>query len=369
MAKPKVVEAGNRDEGPKSLKIGAAFWVVEVIAFVWGYVSFGEAAFNINSPDFFPVPLGLILFTAAFGTFYVLRGLVLMSHFDKFGTSKLDASNATPGKPYRGKIRTEHDIAAQGPFSLRLLCVRQTKSSGDYDGDGSNSIVTTPLWEAVATVPASTRSSIGIPFQFAIPDDAERTLSRAFSEGHNIKWTLHVTAPLQGLDYSAEFPVDVGGGNSNKATSGTAAKRSFAGTLRPEQTWMKIARFVAPVFGILFFGAGAYGTIVQAFHGGIPFAGRIVSVNMPSVDVALDEGGTVTVARVTRNSAWQVDQPVRVSCVEDGATLRACRMETGGDRWIDAVGTLVVGSLLLLLSLWLWRRYLMYRHWMTVRTE
>ncbi len=71
---------------------------------------------------------------------------------------------------------------------------------------------------------------------------------------------------------------------------------------------------------------------------------------MPSLDVALDEGGVVKIARVTRNHAWRVDEPVSVSCVEEGNTLRSCRMDTGADRWIDGLGTLAVGTILLLLS-------------------
>jgi hypothetical protein len=372
MAKASVVRAGTQDEGPRSLKIGLGFWAVAVALVVAGLVWLGPTeTLDINSRDFFPLPAGFGFAAAAFGTFYLGRGVLFLLRFGKYGESTLEAGNAMLGKTFKGKIRTPDDLAAQGPFSLRLLCVHQTKGANDYDDNGgSNGIVTTQLWEAVATAPAATRSSAGIPFEFSIPKDGLRSLSRPFAQGHNIKWTLHVAAPLTGLDYSATFPVQVGGaGEGSQRERASAQQAPFAGQMKPEQSWMRIARFVAPVLGVLFFGAGSYATIGQLFHGGIPLTGKIVAVNMPSVDVALDEGGTVKIARVTKNHAWRVDEPVRVSCVEEGNTLRSCRMDTGVDRWIDGVGTLIVGVLLLLLSAWLWRRYLMYRRWMTMRTE
>ncbi len=232
MAKAMVVKAGTPDEGPRSLRIGLVFWAVAAAVLVAGLVWLGPTeTLDINSRDFFPLPAGFAFFSAAFGTYYVGRGVLLNLRFGKYGASTLDAGPAVLGRVFKGRIRTANDLDPQGPFSLRLSCVRETKTESDSDDNGgSGGIVTTPLWEAVASAPASTRSSAGVPFEFSIPADGLRTVTQPYSNGPNIKWTLHVAAPLKGLDYSATFPVIVGGsGKASKAARSANTSAPFAG--------------------------------------------------------------------------------------------------------------------------------------------
>ncbi len=257
MAKTTVLKAGTQDEGQRSMKIGLVFWGVALVILAAGLIWLGPTeTLDINSRDFFPLPAGFAFFAAAFGTYHLGRGVLLRLRFGKYGASTLDADRAALGRVFKGRVRTESDLAPQGRSRCRLLCARNEnrrrqrrqwlvrRQHGHHAAVGG-----------LASAPASTRSSEGIPFEFAIPADGLASVIRAPSEGPNIKWTLDVAAPLKGLDYSATFPIAVGGsGKSSRSASSASAAKPFAGSLRPEQTWAKIARFVAPVLGVLFFG-------------------------------------------------------------------------------------------------------------------
>lgn len=356
-------KAGTQDQARRTIRIGLAMWGVAAAILVAGIIGLGmPAVFEFNSPDFMPMPGFFAFAFAAFGTIHLGQGLFQSARFGKYGASTLEAGPAVLGQVYRGKIRTDRALEISGPYVIRLFCESRDISDPDSESGKGRAL----LWEASVSASASTRSSTGIPFQFRIPADGIPNRTGSSLRGHEIYWTLSVLAPMAGLHYRAEFPIDVGATDAETeeeeveaARRGPASlKEAFVGQIRPERPGMGLLRFVVPIAGILLFTVGAYSTFLQWSHGrnGVALSGKITSVDRPAVDIALDGGGTTRVARVTKNNIWQVDQPVQITCLREGGELRACRMDTGSDRWIDALGTLAVGTVLLLFSCWLWFR-------------
>jgi hypothetical protein len=357
--------SGKENLARRSYQMGLFLWAASVVILGGGIVWLGmPGVFEFNSPDFFPVPVALAAFAAVIGTIHMVQGVLQSARFSKYGASTLEAGPAVLGKVYRGRIRTVRDLDVSGPFSIHLLCEHKSGVNRDR-----TSAVLASLWEASASAPVSTRSSAGIPFAFQIPANGLPGGTMPGSDGNlevsSIFWTLSVSAPMQGLQYNAAFPVDVDVPGAASNAAGVARQKAantasaFAGYIRPEQPYARITRMIAPVLGILLAAAGGYATVNQWQLGqdGAAFTGRIISVETPALGIALDGGGTVRIPRVTKYNSWQTDQPVRVTCRDNGGGIRTCRMDTGYDRWIDAVGTLAVGLVLLLVGGWLWLRW------------
>jgi hypothetical protein len=365
MSETATATSGKESLARSSFQMGLFLWIASVVILGAGIVWLGvPGVFDLNSPDFFPVPVGLAAFAGVIGTVHLVQGVLLSARFRKYGVSTREAGPAVLGQVYRGRIRTTRDLDVSGPYTIRLLC--EQKSGVNR---GRTSAVLESLWEASVSAPASTRSSAGIPFAFQIPVNGLPGGTMPGSDGNlevsSIFWTLGVSAPMQGLQYQAAFLVDVDVPCAVSSAAGedrpmaVNAARPFAGQIRPEQPFARLTRFIAPVLGILLAAAGGYATINQWQLGqnGTAFTGRIVAVETPALGIALDDGGSVRIPRVTKYNSWQAGQPVRVTCREDGRGIRTCRMDTGYDRWIDALGTLAIGLALLFLGGWLWLRW------------
>jgi hypothetical protein len=286
--------------------------------------------------------------------------------FRKFGISELRANEPRLGEPFEGTIRPGRDLAPLGDFTVRVHCDNTTRNRS-MKSDGTNAR-TECLWEATVTVPAASRSSAGVPFAFDIPGNGLATGSRG-DAGH-VDWTLEIRAPLGGVDYFAEFPVKMRGRRkqtegtvATKATNAVGASRqeAFAGHEKPVPQWQRIAFPALLVVGSLLAAAGLYTTAQQIGLGlsGLPATGHVVEAEKWVVRVALDGSGPPTVtARVALGSnfhRWEKAMAVRIVCRELGETPRGCRMETGGERWINTTGTLLVGLVMLALA-WRLRR-------------
>jgi hypothetical protein len=357
-------KAGTPDQARRSFRTGLALWASGAAMLGAGIYSYGmPAMFEPNAPDFIPVFDFFAFALAAFGTIHIGRGFLQSARHNKYGASTLEAGPAVLGQVYRGKIRTDRALEVTGPYTIRLLCESQAVSNGDESSNSGKTRMS--LWEASVSAPASTRSSTGIPFEFPIPMDGLPNRAGTSVAGYVIFWSLSVSAPMAGLHYRATFPIDVSvtGPDTDEDEEATAGRRAsvteaFAGYARPEMPFTRILRFVLPVVGILLLAAGAYGTLNQISHSqnGVALTGKITAINSPALEVALDDGRSAQIARVTKNNPWRLGQSVDVTCLREGAGIRSCRMDTGSDRWIDGLGTLAVGTVLLLLAGWLWSR-------------
>lgn len=353
--------AGTRDQAHRTMGIGLGLWLAALVVLGGGIIWLGAPAmFDTASPDFIPVFDFFAAALAAFGSLWFGRGLLAVMRHGKYGASTLEANAAQIGQVYRGRIRTNRSLDVTGPYAIHLLCESKAVSHGLEDTPSSKHRV--PIWEAKTKAPATTRSSVGIPFEFRIPADAPPNLHGSSLPGQAIFWTLTVSAPMAGLHYRAEFPIDVGtGGEIDGEPAGDGPKSlaaAFAGYARPESPGMRFLRLAATILGGLLLGAGAYSTADQWRHGqhGVSLTGKVTALNRPAMEVSLDEGGTAHLAYIRKSSTWAIGQRVQVTCLREADALRSCGMDTDGHRWIDGLGTLAVGAVLLLFGGWLWHR-------------
>ena len=136
----------------------------------------------------------------------------------------------------------------------------------------------------------SANAAIGIPFEFKIPADGLPNRYGSSVPGHEIHWTLQISAPMKGVQYRAAFPIDVAAteSRSNDADEDeerelAAARRhasledAFAGQARPESARAGALRYIVPVIGGLIFAAGCYSTWNQFAYGldGVVLSGML----------------------------------------------------------------------------------------------
>lgn len=364
-------KSGTIEQARQPLRFGLALWAAAAATLAGGIAWFGAPAIlDPGAVDFIPFPAALALFFAAMGTVHFAQGFIAKLRFSRDGASTLDAAPAVLGRTYRGRIRTERALAVSGPYTIRLLC--ESRDVRDNEGGRSKpGAAKQPVWTATVQAAASVNSTLGIPFEFKIPADGLPNRYGSSVPGYEIYWTLRISAPMKGLHYRADFPIDVAATASRSADPDedeaqelAAARRharmddAFAGQIRPESARARMFRHLVPLVGILIFAAGSYSTWNQYAYGrtGEVLSGRISAINLPTLDVALDNGEVARIARVTKYNSWSLGQAVEITCPSDPGLPPRCRMNTGSDRWIDALGTLAVGTAVLLVGAWLWVR-------------
>lgn len=345
------------DRGPVRIRYALTCWAIAAAILIAGVVWLGASSvFDAGSPDFFPMPAGFAAIFALFGFFHLGLGLQDLARRRKTGLSSLDAGAAFLGQVFTGRIRTANDVGATGPYRLRLACEHHTAAGADEDSAGRRHIVV--LWEKSLTVPKSTRSDLGIPFSFKIPADGLSSGPRGLANGDTITWKLGISAPTPGLDYAADFVVDVLSELNADGVQRRSVAEAFKGHARPEQAGGRFLRFALPIVGLMLVAGGGYASVNQLLHSwrGAAVNGVILSFNRPQAEVALDNGQVVMVPGLSSHNDWREGQRVVVTCRRDGALYDTCRMNTGNDRWIDALATLAIGLLLTAIGAWLWRR-------------
>jgi hypothetical protein len=137
----------------------------------------------------------LSAFAAILGLSSLVFAAYLTLRFRKFGHATLDAAVPVAGAPWKGVVRTGTDLRATGDYELTLSCEEPRRRVAAH---GGGPVV---VWKGSCRVQhAGLRSSRGIPFEFAPPEDAPTSSASGV-------WWLEVRAPVAGLDFVTVFNV------------------------------------------------------------------------------------------------------------------------------------------------------------------
>lgn len=188
-APQRIVQEDPLDAGGGWYKVAAVLLVLAAVGGAWASRQTIEQRSDTGS-------LPLSIFAALLGLAALVFALWHTWRFRKFGSSTLETTAPIAGKRWQGAVRTTHDLAATGDFTLTLSYEELRSKLADHK------LAAVTLWKGVCTVERSTvRSSQGIPFAF-LPPGAE--LARSSSGG---TWWLRVDAPMRGLNYMTLFDV------------------------------------------------------------------------------------------------------------------------------------------------------------------
>lgn len=346
----------STDYGAARLRLAAVCWAIAVAILIAGLVWLGvPGVFDMSSPDFFPLPAGFAGALTILGFVHLGHGLLDLARRRKAGLSSLEASPPRLGRKFSGCIRTANDMAATGAYTIRLACEHHTTSEGTNESTRTHRTV---LWEKTVTAAKSTRSDLGLPFTFDIPANGLPSRQGTLADSDSVVWKLSVGAPTSGLNYAADFLLDVQPAEDTDESPSRSVEEAFRGQVRPEQPGARFLRFAIPIVGALLIAAGGYASFNQALHGwqGEAVNGTILAFSRPKAEVALDGGQKVVVPGISSHNRWQEGQRVVVICRVDDGQFNTCRMDTGSDRWIDALATLAIGLGLAAVGAWLWWR-------------
>lgn len=354
------------ETGPTILITGLVCWAFAIAIAIGAYLWLGySVAIDLNSRDFNPLPGFFFVCFSAVGTFFLFRGVLHTLRYRRYGSSALAVNEARLGQTLKGIVRTVRDLSPLAEFKARLRCDLHTSMRSPKGGWTSS---TSCLWESFQSVPASARSSAGIPIEIAIPDNgvASGTRKSTSDSTERVTWALEVRAPLRGLDYYAEFPLTVGGHRRGSDESdppetaehpaGARGDGPFAGYAAPRSNWSKLFFMPFLVAGAFISAAGVYTTwkeITRTVEG-VRVTAHITAVAVSTLDVAIDGSAASPItAHVNLGSNfydWKHGALVHLTCREVKEDTRTCRLDTGLERWINTAGTLVVGLLLLSLA-------------------
>lgn len=182
--------------------IFAATLIAAALAMPWYFEL--PLNFDVNAPDFnplifFPIILGGI------GLVVLFRTVRATLQARQVGTAILATPTARIGASYEAVIRTAADVQAKGDFTGTLRCMRKTRNSDDFESRSVEKVV----WQQRVAAPMTLRSSQGIPLRFLIDPGLPRSGSGKKGDDAHFRWVLIVTAPTRGLNFRAEFGVEV----------------------------------------------------------------------------------------------------------------------------------------------------------------
>ncbi|TGP52635.1 hypothetical protein EN802_15035 [bacterium M00.F.Ca.ET.159.01.1.1] len=189
------------------------------ILIVWYFelpLNFDVTDREFNPLVFIPVVFVLIAFYA------LLKAIRDTLRVRKFGTTTLIAGTAVPGGRFEGTVRSSHDLAPSGDYTVQLKCIRTYRVGGpvaNTSGTQKSTYKEELKWRETIIVPSkSIRSSAGIPFAFQVPPDALPSKGPPIYERvhGNVRWILTVSAPMRGLNYYAVFAIEMGGPSHGK---------------------------------------------------------------------------------------------------------------------------------------------------------
>lgn len=200
--------ASNRQWASGKIKShGRMFMIILwTCAIAWNLtfgVSFIKMLSNQEAKTGGIIALGLLSLGGFVFLYFAIRAT--MQHF-RYGESwcHISGKAGVIGKSMAGSVRTNNNIKAEGDYTIILECLETYTT-----GSGKNrSTKVDVIWQDKQSVPHTGKNSrVGIPFSFPLPPYPPET-GYQLSRGR-ISWQLRISAPVQGVDYSAIFVVPV----------------------------------------------------------------------------------------------------------------------------------------------------------------
>lgn len=178
-----------------------------------------------------PVAL-LVLFFPLVGLGFIVASVRATIRWNKYGSSTLALANecGVIGGELVGTVRFSKQFRLLAPATVKLSCQRQRTT-----GSGKNrSTHTTTVWEQSQSVDwrhFDARS--GFPIKFKIPFQCESTSEE--DRNYKILWSVVVSAPVKGVDFSSTFDVPVfkTAASDPKISSASVAIEELATTETP----------------------------------------------------------------------------------------------------------------------------------------
>jgi hypothetical protein len=147
----------------------------------------------------------------AVGLALVIWTVLIWRRKRKFGISILDLKTvpAYLGDWLRGTVHTgvkmRNETAKE--FKIRLICARRTSV---LDSEGDRRVSEKNVWSAEQKVYgsiAADSATFDVAVNLPVPDNLPPTVMQP-EDDRNL-WRLHISAPVRGVDYAAQFEVPV----------------------------------------------------------------------------------------------------------------------------------------------------------------
>lgn len=368
------LETETPDDFWVGLKAALVCFGLSVTIVIAGFLWLGRAGMlEVKSPDFFPLPDFCAVASFLIGVFFLANSILHWIRFNRFGPTYLDCNNAELGKALQGKLRISKTQYLGRSIDLTLRCEWRHYQDGAMPKDTRE--VSTLLWNTTQKLDSS-GAAAGIPFRFDVPTDGLATGRRPnAARGVNIQgpgrieWFLRATAKHL---YAAEFEIPIGAVSASARLARTTQEAPLAAQLAAaalggyapsqdeiddEEVSNKRREPVIPfgnapvpvtsdqvssrriTLAIMIF-AGfflARELISQVMFGGTDQSATIVDATRGEVTLNFGLDDPAHKISVSSFHSWQKGQPVTASCrpAEDGK--RRCRMQTGHDRWLNAI--------------------------------
>lgn len=180
-----------------------ALWTLSI---VW-CLTFGAAFFNnLSNPEMKTgglVALGLFTLCGAVPIYFAVRFSIRQF---KFGNSYcfIDGKAGVLDKPITGVVRTKSNVNPTGDYTVEIACLELYHTGSGKDRKSS----TRSHWQGRQRVSKEGINSVaGIPFSIMLPKSPPET-GEYITDGR-INWQIKISAPTDGVDYSAMFVVPV----------------------------------------------------------------------------------------------------------------------------------------------------------------
>lgn len=178
-------------------------WILSLVWILTFGVSFIKSFSNPEMKTGGMIVLGVFAFLSVVPVYFAARFTI---RYIRFGNSwcRITGKAGVLGKSLAGSIRNTNEINVTGDYTVELQCIESYTT-----GTGKNRKTQTNLrWQAKQVVSRAGKSiRAGIPFSFALPATSPETGDQ-LSRG-DINWSLKMTAPVEGVDYSTMFIVPV----------------------------------------------------------------------------------------------------------------------------------------------------------------